>query len=186
MAEAAGSPRNSPSGPTPPTSSPAASAPSAGSSSASWSAAERATCCSWAAAPRTNSAPRRPGSSPRCAATPTAPSTAAAAATPRRRGRRPRGPGRHAARARCAARGGHRLYAPAARTGAGEFADALGGKAAGAWWLHLAARDWPLDFFVLVSSVSSVWGTQDCAAYSAANGALDLLAAHRVSSGCPR
>ncbi|MFC9270353.1 SDR family NAD(P)-dependent oxidoreductase [Streptomyces zhihengii] len=76
-------------------------------------------------------------------------------------------------------------YAPAARTGAGEFADALGGKAAGAWWLHLASRDWPLDFFVLVSSVSSVWGTQDCAAYSAANGALDLLAAHRVSLGLP-
>ncbi|TXS35120.1 beta-ketoacyl synthase N-terminal-like domain-containing protein, partial [Streptomyces sp. t39] len=76
-------------------------------------------------------------------------------------------------------------YTPAALTGAEEFADALGGKAAGAWWLHLASRDWPLDFFVLVSSVSAVWGTQDCAAYSAANGALDLLAAHRVSLGLP-
>ncbi|PZG94779.1 hypothetical protein C1I97_27555, partial [Streptomyces sp. NTH33] len=76
-------------------------------------------------------------------------------------------------------------YIPAARTGVEEFADALGGKAAGAWWLHLASRDWPLDFFVLVSSVSAVWGTQDCAAYSAANGALDLLAGHRVSLGLP-
>ncbi|MGW3498264.1 SDR family NAD(P)-dependent oxidoreductase [Streptomyces sp. NPDC001020] len=76
-------------------------------------------------------------------------------------------------------------YTPATRTGPEEFAQALGGKAAGAWWLHLAARDWPLDFFVLLSSVSALWGTQDCAAYSAANGALDLLAAHRRSLGLP-
>ncbi|OEJ47678.1 hypothetical protein AR457_29550 [Streptomyces agglomeratus] len=74
---------------------------------------------------------------------------------------------------------------PAARTGAEEFAAALSGKAAGAWWLHLASRAWPLDFFVLVSSVSALWGTEGCAAYSAANGALDTLAAHRRSLGLP-
>ncbi|WP_149550805.1 type I polyketide synthase [Streptomyces marokkonensis] len=74
---------------------------------------------------------------------------------------------------------------PAARTGTAEFARALRDKAAGAWWLHRAARDWDVDFFVLVSSVSAVWGTDQCAAYAAANGSLDALAAHRVSRGLP-
>jgi acyl transferase domain-containing protein/acyl carrier protein/methylmalonyl-CoA mutase cobalamin-binding subunit len=66
-----------------------------------------------------------------------------------------------------------------------DFAEAFQGKAAGAWWLHLAARAWTLDFFTLVSSVSAQWGTEGCAAYSAANAALDTLAAHRVSLGLP-
>jgi acyl transferase domain-containing protein/acyl carrier protein len=74
---------------------------------------------------------------------------------------------------------------PAATLGTEEFAAALRGKYAGGWWLHRAARDWPLDFFVLVSSVSAVWGTEGHAAYSAANGALDALAAYRVSRGLP-
>ncbi|MFE1027486.1 SDR family NAD(P)-dependent oxidoreductase [Streptomyces sp. NPDC058818] len=74
---------------------------------------------------------------------------------------------------------------PAARTGATLFGRALRDKAAGAWWLHRAARDWDVDFFVLVSSVSAVWGTDQCAAYAAANGSLDALAAHRVSRGLP-
>ncbi|MEV6425145.1 SDR family NAD(P)-dependent oxidoreductase [Streptomyces sp. NPDC051662] len=74
---------------------------------------------------------------------------------------------------------------PVGETGAEEFAAALSGKAAGAWWLHLAGCAWPLDFFVLTSSVSALWGTEGCAAYSAANGALDTLAAHRRSLGLP-
>ncbi|MGW6599927.1 SDR family NAD(P)-dependent oxidoreductase [Streptomyces sp. NPDC055036] len=74
---------------------------------------------------------------------------------------------------------------PVRETGAEEFAAALSGKAAGAWWLHLAGCAWPLDFFVLTSSVSALWGTEGCAAYSAANGALDTLAAHRRSLGLP-
>ncbi|MFI2437078.1 SDR family NAD(P)-dependent oxidoreductase [Streptomyces sp. NPDC018693] len=74
---------------------------------------------------------------------------------------------------------------PAARTGSAEFAAALRDKAAGAWWLHRVAADWAVDFFVLVSSVSAVWGTDQCAAYAAANGALDALAAHRVARGLP-
>ncbi|MEU9649677.1 SDR family NAD(P)-dependent oxidoreductase [Streptomyces sp. NPDC048110] len=74
---------------------------------------------------------------------------------------------------------------PAARTGTALFGRALRDKAAGAWWLHRAARDWDVDFFVLVSSVSAVWGTDQCAAYAAANGSLDALAAHRVSQGLP-
>ncbi|MFI2617283.1 SDR family NAD(P)-dependent oxidoreductase [Streptomyces sp. NPDC018584] len=74
---------------------------------------------------------------------------------------------------------------PATRTGAAEFARALRDKAAGAWWLHRAARGWAVDFFVLLSSVSAVWGTDRCAAYAAANGSLDAVAAHRVSEGLP-
>ncbi|MFJ2767086.1 type I polyketide synthase [Streptomyces sp. NPDC087300] len=74
---------------------------------------------------------------------------------------------------------------PAAETTRQDFAVALSAKAAPAWLLHLASADWPLDFFVLVSSVSAQWGTEGCAAYSAANGALDALAASRVGSGLP-
>ncbi len=74
---------------------------------------------------------------------------------------------------------------PLTGTGAREYGEALSGKAAGAWLLHRASRAWPLDFFVLTSSVSALWGTEGCAAYSAANGALDALAAHRRSLGLP-
>lgn len=74
---------------------------------------------------------------------------------------------------------------PAAGVSAAQFATALHDKAAPAWNLHRASADWPLDFFVLVSSVSAVWGTEGCAAYSAANSALDALAAHRVGAGLP-
>ncbi|WP_345059463.1 ketoreductase domain-containing protein, partial [Streptomyces rameus] len=74
---------------------------------------------------------------------------------------------------------------PAAGLTADGYAAELRGKAAGAWWLHRASAGWPLDFFVLVSSVSALWGTEGCAAYSAANGMLDALAAHRTSLGLP-
>ncbi|MFZ3473467.1 SDR family NAD(P)-dependent oxidoreductase [Streptomyces sp. 4.24] len=74
---------------------------------------------------------------------------------------------------------------PAKATGFEEFAASLRGKFSGAWLLHRASLDWPLDFFVTVSSVSAVWGTERCAAYAAANGGLDALAAHRASLGLP-
>lgn len=74
---------------------------------------------------------------------------------------------------------------PATDLTAEDFAAALGAKAGAAWRLHFAFADRPLDFFVLVSSVSALWGTKDCAAYSAANGALDALAAHRAGLGLP-
>ncbi|MEU8385433.1 type I polyketide synthase, partial [Streptosporangium sp. NPDC048865] len=74
---------------------------------------------------------------------------------------------------------------PLSRLRTADFEAALLGKFAGAWWLHEAAHAWPLDFFVMVSSVSAVWGTEGHCAYSAANGALDALAAHRLSLGLP-
>ncbi|WP_194916636.1 type I polyketide synthase [Catenulispora rubra] len=74
---------------------------------------------------------------------------------------------------------------PVAELGESDFADALRDKTAGAWRLHKATEDLPLDFFILVSSVSAVWGTAECAAYSAANAGLDALAAHRAGRGMP-
>ncbi|MHC5908937.1 type I polyketide synthase, partial [Streptomyces sp. S6] len=74
---------------------------------------------------------------------------------------------------------------PAEETGVMEFAAALRGKFAGAWLLHRASLDWPLDFFATISSVSAVWGTDRCAGYAAANGGLDALVAHRTGQGLP-
>ncbi|MBM0231393.1 SDR family NAD(P)-dependent oxidoreductase [Micromonospora sp. STR1_7] len=75
--------------------------------------------------------------------------------------------------------------APAELLATGRFAAALRAKAGGAWSLHLAALSWPLDFFVLVSSVSALWGSPGHGAYASANGALDALAAYRRSVGLP-
>jgi acyl transferase domain-containing protein/NAD(P)-dependent dehydrogenase (short-subunit alcohol dehydrogenase family)/acyl carrier protein len=68
---------------------------------------------------------------------------------------------------------------------AASFALALGGKFAGAWWLHLLSLGWPLDFFVQLSSVSALWGTEGYGAYGAANGGLDAVAALRTASALP-
>ncbi|MBL1100885.1 type I polyketide synthase [Streptomyces coffeae] len=74
---------------------------------------------------------------------------------------------------------------PAAETDTAAFESSLRGKFVGAWLLHRASLDWPLDFFVTVSSVSAIWGSERCAAYSAANGGLDALVAHRAGLGLP-
>ncbi|SBT43338.1 type I polyketide synthase [Micromonospora narathiwatensis] len=74
---------------------------------------------------------------------------------------------------------------PAAELDSGRVAAALRAKVGGAWWLHELTRDLPLDFFILVSSVSALWGTEGYAAYAAANGGLDALAAYRRACGLP-
>jgi len=58
-------------------------------------------------------------------------------------------------------------------------------KAGGAWVLHHASRDDPLDHFVLFSSIAAVIGNLGQGAYCAANAALDALARHRRALGQP-
>ena len=63
--------------------------------------------------------------------------------------------------------------------------DVLRPKVAGAWNLHIATLGRQLDFFVLCSSIASVWGSKAQAHYTAGNQFLDALAAYRRSLGLP-
>ncbi|NVJ06369.1 SDR family NAD(P)-dependent oxidoreductase [Myxococcus sp. AM001] len=66
---------------------------------------------------------------------------------------------------------------------AARMAGVLAPKVQGALNLHLETLDARLDFFVLFSSVSAVFGTAGQASYAAANAFLDALAHHRRARG---
>jgi len=66
-----------------------------------------------------------------------------------------------------------------------QYQRVLAPKIAGAWLLSLGTRALDLDFFVLFSSVLSLWGGLGQAAYTAANSFLDALAAFRRAAGLP-
>jgi len=65
------------------------------------------------------------------------------------------------------------------------FRSVMAPKVSGAWNLHSMTADTPLDFFVLFSSASSVFGSAGQSNYSAANTFLDALAHHRRALGRP-
>jgi SAM-dependent methyltransferase/NAD(P)-dependent dehydrogenase (short-subunit alcohol dehydrogenase family)/acyl carrier protein len=56
-------------------------------------------------------------------------------------------------------------------------------KVQGAWNLHLATRQYPLDCFVLFSAATSLIGSPGQASHAAANAFLDALAHHRRAQG---
>jgi NAD(P)-dependent dehydrogenase (short-subunit alcohol dehydrogenase family) len=58
-------------------------------------------------------------------------------------------------------------------------------KIAGTWLLHELTARAPIDFFLLFSSVSSIWGSPRQVDYTAANAFLDAMAQHRRSHGLP-
>jgi phthiocerol/phenolphthiocerol synthesis type-I polyketide synthase C len=61
----------------------------------------------------------------------------------------------------------------------------LAPKIRGAWELHEATRDVALDFFMLYSSATTLFGNPGQAAYVAANMALEALATERRALGLP-
>jgi acyl transferase domain-containing protein/aryl carrier-like protein len=61
----------------------------------------------------------------------------------------------------------------------------LAPKVSGTWNLHTQTCGRPLDFFVMFSSLSSVFGHAGQTSYAAANAFLDAVAWHRRAAGMP-
>ncbi|QEH34734.1 Tyrocidine synthase 3 [Aquisphaera giovannonii] len=74
---------------------------------------------------------------------------------------------------------------PATEIDEAALAETLRPKVAGGWNLHELTGGLDLDFFVLFSSVASLWGSPKQVDYAAANGFLDALAEARRTAGLP-
>jgi acyl transferase domain-containing protein/acyl carrier protein len=66
-----------------------------------------------------------------------------------------------------------------------EFRAGMAPKVAGAWNLHRALEDSPLDFFVLFSSIAGLGASLGTSSYAAGNAFMDALAHHRRALGRP-
>lgn len=65
------------------------------------------------------------------------------------------------------------------------FQSVMAPKVQGAWNLHRLSQEMTLDFFIVFSSVASVFGNMGQANYAAANSFLDGLAHYRQQKGLP-
>ncbi|WP_230967594.1 SDR family NAD(P)-dependent oxidoreductase [Nostoc commune] len=61
----------------------------------------------------------------------------------------------------------------------------MAAKVMGAWNLHLLTQKTPLDYFIMFSSATALFGSPGQANHVAANTFLDTLAHHRTSQGLP-
>ncbi len=66
-----------------------------------------------------------------------------------------------------------------------KFTRVLGPKMLGAWNLHEATKDLPLEHFVMFSSIAAVVGSPGQSNYVAGNTFLDSFAAYRQANGLP-
>lgn len=76
-------------------------------------------------------------------------------------------------------------YTPLTEASTEDFGRILAPKVVGGWLLHQLTQDRPLDFFLLFSSIASVWGGKGQGAYAAANQFLDVLAHYRQQQDLP-
>ena len=65
------------------------------------------------------------------------------------------------------------------------FSKVFAPKVEGTWHLHELTKNKALDFFVMFSSVASLFGSRGQANHAAANTFMDLLAYHRQAQGLP-
>jgi NAD(P)-dependent dehydrogenase (short-subunit alcohol dehydrogenase family) len=65
------------------------------------------------------------------------------------------------------------------------FSKVYASKVDGTWHLHEHTRNMSLDFFVMFSSVASLFGSRGQANHAAANTFMDMLAYHRQAQGLP-
>ncbi|WP_424097227.1 SDR family NAD(P)-dependent oxidoreductase [Moorena producens] len=65
------------------------------------------------------------------------------------------------------------------------FTKVMKPKVQGAWHLHQLTQNQPLDFFILFSSIASLFGSPGQSNYAAANAFLDGLAYYRRTIGLP-
>lgn len=65
------------------------------------------------------------------------------------------------------------------------FETVMSAKVYGTWLLHHYTKGMPLDFFVMYSSIASLFGSAGQANHVASNTFMDMLAHHRVAQGLP-